>query len=406
MNKEIIKVLLVEDSMLIRHMVKKMLSKVDECLYDVTECENLTEGAQHLRSGAFDIVVLDLSLPESTGVETVGKVRSIDAEIPIVVFTGTDDDKLSMAAMHLGADDYLVKKEVQQGSLLSRTLRYSIQQKKARLALNRYAVEMERLAESRARQMLHQDRLAAIGTMSAGIAHEIRGPLSFISDNARALADQWQEVSELLASHTNDENAEDVRYYIEETPQMFADIFDGLHKITEITNSLKSFSRKGNPEMSTVSIEDCVENALTLCRNLLKYGIDVQRDFHTQGVRLPLQRQKMVQVFVNLFYNAAQAMDNEGALSISTLIDDDLLKVIIEDTGPGIPEDTLDSIFEPFYTTKPEETGTGLGLSICKEIVAAHGGTISADNGDTGARFQVSLPLSFAETTPTHTPQA
>ncbi|MBN2714236.1 MAG: response regulator [Deltaproteobacteria bacterium] len=393
LKKDIIRVLLIEDSIIIRRMVRKMLKGVTSCDFEIHDCEDLTTGIARLRHDDFDIVVLDLSLPESTGVETVSKVRAIEPDIPIVVFTGSDDDTLSMAAMHLGADDYLLKKEVQQGSLLSRTLQYTIQQKKAQLALNRYAMEMERLAESRARQLIHQDRLAAIGTMSAGIAHEIRGPLSFISDNVRALSQQWEEISGLLADCQNRLSDDDISYYIKETPGIFTDIFNGIDRITDITNGLKTFSRQGNTGFSTVAIEECVENALMLCRNLLKYGIEIDRNFNTHGLRLPLQRQKIEQVFVNLFYNAAQAMENQGAISISTQIEEDLLKVVVSDTGPGIPEETLDSIWEPFFTTKPEESGTSLGLSICKEIITAHGGTIHADNWENGARFLLSLPI-------------
>lgn len=400
MNRESIRVLLIEDSKIIRSMVNKMLCTGGQCTFEIAECDNLTEGNERLRNESFDIVLLDLTLPESTGVETVGKVRQVDSDIPIVVFTGTDDDSLAMAAMHLGADDYLVKKEVQQGSLLSRTLRYSIEQKKTRLALNRYAVEMERLAEARARQLIHQDRLAAIGTMSAGVAHEIRGPLSFISDNTRALANQWQDVAQILETvQKNRNDREEISYILSETPDIFQDIFNGIDRIREITEGLKKFSRKGPPELTTGSIEACVENALVLCRNLTKYGVDIHRDFHTEGTLLMLEPQKIVQVFVNLFYNAVQAMENRGAITISTNILEDYVTVDIEDTGPGIPADTLDAIWEPFYTTKSEDAGTGLGLSICKEIISSHGGTISATNGAHGARFSMKLPISHSNDT-------
>ncbi|MBN2343993.1 MAG: response regulator [Deltaproteobacteria bacterium] len=390
-----IRVLLIEDSPIIQKMVIQMLQGDEHADFEVLPAASLTEGMRSLQQEAVDVVILDLSLPESTGVETVSKVRTVDANTPIVVFTGADDDHLAMAAMHLGADDYLVKKEVRQGTLLSRTLRYTIEQRKAKNALNQYAIEMERLAAARAQQLVHQDRLASIGTMSAGIAHEIRGPLTYAKSNVEALQDSWNDILALMprCESADARTAEELSYILEETPKMLSDIFSGLARIEEITNSLKQFSRKGDTQMVEASVEDCVDNALTLCTNLLKYGVEVEKEYHTQEVKIPLNHQKLVQVFVNLFYNAVQAMEQRGKIKISTLLEDSAVKVSIHDTGPGIPDDTLERIFQPFFTTKPDDQGTGLGLSICREIIHEHGGTISAENRDDGASFLVSLPL-------------
>lgn len=396
MNETPIQVLLIEDSVVIRSMVKKMLNASRETNFNVIECENLTRGLEKLPNTEIDVIILDLSLPESSGAETVSCVRAIDTNTPIVVFTGNEDENLAMAAMYLGADDYLVKKEVKQGSLLSRTLRYAIEQKRAKSAINKYAIEMERLAEARARQLLHQDRLAAIGTMSAGVAHEIKGPLSYVSNNVRALSDAWHEVEaflrDVVENHAGE--SEELEYLLDEAPDIFRDIFVGVDRISDITDGLKKFARKGSGDATPTTIETCVNDALELCKNLLKYGIDVDKQFNSDGLLMPLQQQKMVQVFVNLFYNAAHAMDNQGKLTIATEADGNQLRITVNDTGPGIPDDQLESIWEPFYTTKSEDVGTGLGLSICKEIVVEHGGTITAHNSVKGASFNIVLPIS------------
>jgi len=388
-------VLVVEDSITVQRMVRQMLQDDPGHRFDVLACDNLGDAATILVEQPIDVIILDLTLPECTGVETVNRVRAMDPDVPIVVFTGCEDDNLAMAAMHMGADDFLVKREVRQGSLLSRTLRYTIEKKRARLALDRYALEMERLAEARARQLLHQDRLATIGTMSAGVAHEIKNPLAFMSGNAQALKDLWPEVEGCLRNCLEKEigDGEEITYILDEVPSMLADIQSGTERILEITEGLKNFARKNTSETSAATVESCIDGALLLCRNLLKYGIEVEKDFAAGEPPLPLQPQRMTQVFVNLFTNAAQAMDGKGTLAISTAIEGEDLIVRVRDSGPGIPDETLESIWEPFFTTKPEGVGTGLGLSICRKIIEEHRGTLTVASGGQGAEFTLVIPL-------------
>lgn len=394
-----IRVLLVEDSVTARQVVDRMLQADRQAAFALHSCDNLTDALEHIRHKAVDIVILDLTLPESTGVETVTRVREVDRDVPVVVFTGCDDENLAMAAMHLGADDFLVKKEVRQGSLLTRTLRYAVEKKRARNALDRYAMEMERLAEARARQLLHHDRLATIGTMSAGVAHEVRSPLAFIASNVKTLESYWPQVSGCLdvCRQQGLGDVEDLEYLRDEIPVMLAEIRTGVDRIVEISDGLKNFARKSSGDPIPADLETLIDHALLLCKNLLKYGIEVKKEFGLNGLAIPLQPQKMVQIFVNLFNNAAQAMDGKGALTVTTSLVEGQVVATVGDSGPGIPDEVLDSIWDPFFTTKPEDLGTGLGLSICKEIAEAHGGAISAQNDLAGgARFTLSLPVAAA----------
>lgn len=394
--KDRLKVLVIEDSITVQKLVKAMLQADQQVIFEVRECANLTDALLCIGGAAVDVVILDLTLPESTGLDTLSRVREKDKDVPVVVFTGCDDESLAMAAMHLGADDFLVKKEVKQGSLLSRTLRYAVEKKRSRTALDRYALQMERLAEERARQLLHQDRLATIGTMSAGVAHEIKNPLSFIATNVKTLQESWPDISGCLGvcRERGLGDAEELEYLQGEVPVMLSEILSGVDRIVEISDGLKTFARKSAGESGPANPEDLIDNALLLCRNLLKYGIEVRKDYGLQGTLLPLQAQKVMQVFVNIFNNAAQAMDGKGTLTIHTGLADGMASIQVTDSGPGIPAEALDSIWDPFFTTKPEGLGTGLGLSICREIVEEHGGTMTADNDpDGGARFTLVLPV-------------
>lgn len=393
-----LRVLVVEDSITVQKMVQKMLHPRSGVDFEIQECVNLTDAQERLRRLGADVVILDLTLPESTGVETVSRVREIDKDIPIVVFTGCEDDNLAVAAMHLGADDFLVKREVRQGSLLARTLIYAVEKKKARIALDKYAMEMERLAEDRARQLLHQDRLATIGTMSAGVAHEIKNPLSYIAGNTHALETSWLDLNELLDTCRRKGlgDGEEIGYLQEEVPKMLGDILGGVERIVEICDGLKSFARKSNKEPVVSCLEDLIDNSLLLCHNQLKYGVAVEKNYGTKKLALAVQPQMLLQVFINLVTNAAQAMDGKGRLVLGTTVQDDQVVVTLSDSGPGISEDVLERIWEPFFTTKPEDQGTGLGLSISRTIIEEHGGTLDvanlADGG--GACFTISIPLS------------
>ncbi len=391
-----LRVLVIEDSITIQEMVRKMLQPHSGVGFQVQECGNLTDAEALLRRDTADVVILDLTLPESSGVETVSRVRGLNADIPIVVFTGCEDDNLALAARQLGADDFLVKSEVRKGSLLARTLIDAGENKHARTSMNRYAVEMECLAEARAQQLLHRDRLATIGTMSAGVAHEIRNPLSYIGGNVHALLTSWEDVKPLLETcrtrGLGDE--EEIEYILQEVPQMLRDIRSGVDRILEISEGLKSFARKSSMEPEESCLEELIDNSLLLCHNLLKDGITVEKDYGTDRVTLPLLPQRILQVFVNLLTNAAQAMGGEGRITIRTARKDNHLEMEVSDSGPGIDEEVRDRIFEPFFTTKPDGEGTGLGLSICRKIMEEHGGTMDVTSGpDGGACFSMTLPL-------------
>jgi two-component system NtrC family sensor kinase len=135
-----------------------------------------------------------------------------------------------------------------------------------------------------------------------------------------------------------------------------------------------------------------------LSRNILKYGITVEMILESQDKPMLIRSQQISQVLINLITNAAHAMENKGTLTVSTSFQDGMAFLTIDDTGPGIPPEKLETIWEPFFTTKAEDVGTGLGLSICKDIVALHDGHITVENGSGGgARFIIALPVSHSD---------
>ena len=263
--------------------------------------------------------------------------------------------------------------------------------------LKKFASEMESLARERAEQLIHAERLSALGILTAGIAHEINNPTSFISGNAQTLQMFWPVLEKLIKTCTEDNpDFNRLMFICEEVPKSLEEIISGTQRIRTIVNGLKSFARQDAPEKIQCDIHEIIEDALILCHNLLKYNVRIQKEFSENIPKLISDPQKLEQVFVNLFSNAADAMANtkEGLLIIRTENHKTHISIHILDNGTGLSEEAQKKIFTPFFTTKPVGKGTGLGMSISHGIIESHGGSITAHNREEGgAVFTISLPI-------------
>lgn len=279
------------------------------------------------------------------------------------------------------------------------TLRIEAEQqiKEKNEQLQRYASEMESLAEKRAQQLVHADRMVRLGVMSAGIAHEINNPTTFISSNIETLSQFSDEITKALQNdrEIDDETKRKRLFILEELPKTLAGMKTGVERISKIVRSLKTFSRQDNFERKPCNINDCVNQAVEMCHGTLKKGIDLTLELADITPFISADSQQLVQIFVNLISNSADAMKTQSVkqIKISSNVSESGVQVILEDSGSGIPEDKLDHIWDPFFTTKPVGEGTGLGLSVSHGIIKAHGGTIRAENREQGgARFIVEIP--------------
>ena len=258
-------------------------------------------------------------------------------------------------------------------------------------------------------QMLQQEKMASIGVLSAGVAHEINNPVGFISSNLGSLKKYVQRLIEYLnmvAPAGKAAEKEEKRPDFAELRKKLkidyisADIFDlidesleGTERVAKIVRDLKSFSRVDESEQKEADINECLDSTLNIVWNELKYKTEVHKEYGDLPT-ITCFPQKLNQVFMNLLINAAQAIETKGVVTIKTWTEDGDIKVSIADTGCGIPEEKLNSIFEPFFTTKDVGEGTGLVLSITYDIVKAHHGDISVESkvGE-GTVFTVSLPM-------------
>ncbi|MBP0047377.1 GHKL domain-containing protein [Marinobacterium sp. AK62] len=260
--------------------------------------------------------------------------------------------------------------------------------------------------------LVQNEKLATLGTLTAGVAHEINNPLAYVISNVSAARDyieaydqlvrfiQQPEVMGALPAALQEEwarleQAQDLAFMQEDFPDVIADTQEGLDRVRDIVHSLRSFSRLQEGEREPSDLVDALKSTLRLLHNELKNRVTVELDLDPlPPVRCNLN--EINQVFTNLIVNAVHAMEETArpALKLSSRADNGQAVLMFEDNGCGMDEGVLKEIFTPFYTTKPVGEGTGLGLSITWGIIQDHGGEISVDSEPgQGTRFVIRLPL-------------
>lgn len=260
------------------------------------------------------------------------------------------------------------------------------------------------------KQLVSSERMASLGVMAAGIAHEINNPVGFVSSNLNSIKESFIDIQEFVevVEQLVDVNPQDpvaikvrqfidqydIAYLLEDFSDLSGETQEGLERVKQIVADLKSFAREDSGEKQEVDINDCLRGALNILNNQLKYHAIVKVNYG-ELPRIKGFYGKLSQVFINLISNANQAVDDNGEIVVNTSVCDDYIIISIQDNGSGIEDAHLEQLFTPFFTTKAVGEGTGLGLSISLGVVEEHGGTIEVEStpGE-GACFTVSLPIS------------
>ncbi len=270
-----------------------------------------------------------------------------------------------------------------------------------------------RLAETQ-QQLIQAEKMATVGQLAAGVAHEINNPIGFVQSNLSTLSKyidaMWRmldtfDQAEVRAAFGRDaievikaaRERLELDYIRGDCGALLEETSDGISRVRRIVEDLKNFSRLDNPEWQSVDIHTCIESAIKLSAHEVKYKAEIVREFgQIPAIHcLPFQ---LNQVFLNLLVNAAQAIPQQGVIRIRTSADIEGITIEISDDGCGIPQPVLARIFDPFYTTKPIGQGTGLGLSVSYGIIARHHGRIEvASEPDQGTTFRIWLPLDARE---------
>jgi two-component system NtrC family sensor kinase len=268
-------------------------------------------------------------------------------------------------------------------------------------------------------QMMQSEKLAAIGQLAAGVAHEINNPIGFISSNLNTLKQyigtlfgiirHYEKILDAIAVEpeirkqiANLKVEDELDYLTDDIPQLIAESQEGLNRVSAIVQDLKDFSSADSDAWEMADLNKCLESTLNIIWNEIKYSCEIVKHYGEipEINCLPAQ---LNQVFMNLLLNSAQAIKAKGTITISTGFADNHVWVAISDTGSGITPEHINHLFEPFFTTKPVGQGIGLGLSVSQKIIQNHYGNIEVESVlDQGTTFRVTLPIhAQEETTPT-----
>jgi signal transduction histidine kinase len=333
-----------------------------------TRVDSAAAMAAALRDGTWDVVVSDWQIPGFGALAALAVLHDAHLDLPFLIVSGRVDDETAVEALRAGAHDFLVKDRL------------------ARLGV---AIERERReAEARTErakmqeQLVISDRMASVGILAAGVAHEINNPL------AAVLANLELALQDLDGAF----DREDVRRELREE---IAEAHAAADRVRMIVRDLRIFSRNGEDRLAPVDVHKVIESTLRMASNEIRHRARVVKKF--QPVPLAAASEgRLGQVMLNLVVNAAQALPeghaDKNEIRIATRMAGDRVCVSVADTGSGIPDGVMSQLFKPFVTTKPAGSGTGLGLSICHRIVTELGGEIRVDSSAAGTTFEVFLP--------------
>lgn len=234
-------------------------------------------------------------------------------------------------------------------------------------------------------QLIQMEKMASLGTLAAGIAHEINNPLSFLISNLETLKSYFQDLEAIsLSQKLKNQNVK-----AEDFVSMVQESLDGALRIKKIVTDLRTFSRRSETKKAAVEINQILESVLSIVWNEIKYKVTVFKSYQAKSIVFGDPTQ-LSQVFLNIIINASQAIANKGTIKITTFEDERNIYIKITDTGSGISSDVLSKIFDPFFSTKKS---VGLGLSVSYNIIKQHGGDIKVESRvGYGTVFTVQLP--------------
>jgi len=380
-----------------------------------------TNGADALKladSEHPDLVLLDIMMPEMDGYEVCRRLKDNpqNCEIPVIFVTAMSEVNDEIIGFKLGAVDYIAK-PVSAAIVKARVKSHLNLVKKTNEAKDAYT----KLKVSQS-QLLQQEKLASIGQLAAGIAHEINTPTQFVNDNTRFLQEAFAGYDRLITSYGRLSDAAasgtvpdelmtevkelveeiEVDYLKEEVPRAVEQSLEGLEQISRIVMAMKEFSHPGTTEKTQVNLNKAIQTTIDVSRNEWKYNTELITELDPELPLVPVLPGEFNQVMLNLIVNAAQAINDaventleRGEIRISTQQDGESVEIRVSDSGKGIPQENKKRIFDPFFTTKEVGKGSGQGLAIAwSTIVDKHDGILKVESEEgKGSTFIIRLPL-------------
>jgi signal transduction histidine kinase len=405
------RILIVDDDQAIRTMFACSLSEHYQC----TMAASANDALDCLAADSFDLVLTDVMMPGLNGVELLREIKTRHPETAVIMVSGIDRPQRVRDALNLGASDYLTKpcdldvlmiavERALERTRLQRTARqYKADIEKQNKELALHASELQRLQA----QIIHSEKMASLGQLAAGIAHELNNPAGFIYANMDVLKGRLAGLQDLLIAYQKVTlppnlaplvNAIKVRInyamLMDDLDSIVSDCHEGAERIRDVVQNLRLLSRLDKAELKQVDLHEGIDATIRLLSQYYLSGRIVLRRDYGELPLVSCYAAQLNQVWMNLLANAAQAVSGNGEVRITTRVETDCAVITIRDSGCGIPEALVPRIFEPFFTTKSVGEGTGLGLSISYGIIERHGGTITVESTSRCTTFKIKIPIS------------
>ena len=399
------KIMIVDDSEVMLRMLEGWLRKWN---YDVVVARNGAEAWTLFQREPVTLLLTDWMMPEMNGLELIQRIRGMElpGHVYIVLLTGRNEKRDLVEAMEAGADDYVAK------PVDPEELRVRVREGERIIRLEKRLVDQNRQLRETQSALVQSEKLASLGHLAAGIAHEINNPIAFVTNNLAVLArdvsalttvlEKYRQIRARLAQVAPQQLAEiakleadcDCDWICENQRQLFASSLDGLARVRKIVSNLRDFACLDEAGFDDLDVEAALQSTVAILHPEIEARqLTLAIDFATTRPVL-CHPGKIKQAFYNVLLNAIEASHAGGTINLRTVAGAESVVIEVEDHGCGIDSVHLSRIFEPFFTTKPVGQGTGLGLAVSYGIVRDHGGTIAVDSvAGRGTILRITLPL-------------
>ena len=386
------RILIVEDNRISNRLLQKILEKMG---HEVLSAKDGLKAWDLLQKNDIKLVITDWMMPHMDGLSLCREIREahFSQYIYIILLTSHDRKEDTVQGLNAGADDYIIKP-------------FYPQELQARIRAGHRIIRLEDEHKKANAQLMQSEIMASVGQLAAGVAHEINNPTGFVSSNLKTLTGYQDDIMALIKQYrklipdlkdisTKEnlsssiteqadriltlENKIDIDFIINDILDLIKDCLEGTERIKKIVLDLKDFAHPGEDKLQVTDINKGIESTLNVVWNELKYKATVTKEYEDLP-NVKCYPQQLNQVFMNLFVNAAQAIKDQGEITISTRADDGHVVIRISDTGMGISKENIPKLFDPFFTTKEVGKGTGLGLNVAYNIIEKHNGTIDVES--------------------------
>jgi two-component system, NtrC family, sensor kinase len=407
-----------ENILIVDHLPNVRRNLVDElsASFSCAGAASAIEAIGHLREKPYSVVITETMLPGLSGVELLRLTVRDYPDTAVIVLSDIDRPQRALDAVRLGAFDYLIKpfepivlqmtieRAIERRRLVMDARRYKRDLEQRNIELEKGKRELQRLQA----QIIHSEKMASLGQLAAGVAHELNNPVGFVYGNLDLLRERLKGLERLLCYYDYislegkvaqeiDEIKRDIDYATakHDLGLMIGDCLEGAERIREIAQNLRTFSHLDQADLKRTDIHVGIDSTLRILSTYFSTGnLSLVKDYQDLP-EIDANPGQLNQVWMNLLVNAAQAIGkNKGQVTIRTRRLQEVIEVSVSDTGLGVPAEYLGKIFDPFFTTKAVGEGAGLGLSISFGIIERHGGSIDvASVPGEGATFTVRIPI-------------